>query len=144
MLMVRFFCGEMGLYLPKKGEGKSLGTELEDIKRWKPAFNMQRFTETEARKDPRYHSLLTVMKAANRAVAHIEDLDVDHPIKTEMDHPIVFDSITWIEELIESHMYRPNGRLLKDAMALRACLKNTFCPAARYARVGPAKYLPNK
>jgi hypothetical protein len=58
------------------------------------------------------------MKAANRAVAHIESLDVDHPIKTEKDHQILFDSIGWIEELIESHVYRPNGRQLSDAMAL--------------------------
>lgn len=119
MMMVRFFCGEMGLYLPKKGEGKSKGIHLENRGRgWKPGFKVLRFTETEARNDPRYPSLLAVMKAANRAVAHIESLDVDHPIKTEKDLGILFDSIIWVEELIQSHMYGPNGRLLKDAMAL--------------------------
>ena len=58
------------------------------------------------------------MKAANRAVAHIESADVNHPIKTDKDHDILFDTITWVEELIDSHMYRPNGRRLCDAMAL--------------------------
>jgi len=118
MLMVRFFCGEMGLYLPRRGKGKTGGTDLEEAAGWRPLFNVQRFTETEAKNDPRYPSLLAVMKAANRAVAHIESLDVDHPIKTEKDHPMLFDSISWIEELIQSHLYGPNGRLLKDAMAL--------------------------
>jgi hypothetical protein len=116
MLMVRFFCGEMGLHLPKKGKGKKGGTDLEEIAGWTFPFGMQQFTETQARNDARYPSLLAVMKAANRAVAHIESLDVDHPIRTEDDHPMLFDSITWIEELIQSHMYGPNGRSLQAAM----------------------------
>jgi hypothetical protein len=58
------------------------------------------------------------MRAANRAVAHIEALDVNHPIRTEADHPILFESINWVESLIQSHMYGPNGRSLKQAMAL--------------------------
>jgi hypothetical protein len=32
---------------------------------------------------------------------------------------MIFDSIDWIEELIQSHIYGPSGRLLKDAMALQ-------------------------
>jgi hypothetical protein len=118
MLMVRFFCGEMGLYLPRRGNGKKGGTDLEEVKGWTSPFGVQQFTETEARNDTRYSSLLTIMKAANRAVAHIESIDVDHPIKTEKDHPMLFDSITWVEGLIQSHMYAPNGRSLRDAMAL--------------------------
>jgi hypothetical protein len=82
-----------------------------------PPFHVQRFTQAEARRDPRYASLLAVMKAANRAVAHIDDLDVDHPIRTENDHSILFDCIDWIEDLIQSHMYGPNGRTLNEAMA---------------------------
>ena len=112
MLMVRFFCAEMGLHL-RKGE-----IDLEEIPKWTPQFNVRRFTKIEARNDPRYTKLLTVMKAANRAVAHIESSDVDHSIKTEKDHAILFDSVNWIEELIQSHIYTPNGRLLKDAMSL--------------------------
>jgi hypothetical protein len=118
LLMIRFFCGEMGLYLPRRGKGKKGGTELEEVLGWIFPFGVQQFTESQARNDVRYPSLLIAMKAANRAVAHIESLDVDHPIKTEKDHQILFDSIGWIEELIGSHVYRPNGRQLSDAMAL--------------------------
>lgn len=72
MLMVRFFCGEMGLYLPKKGEGQKGGTDLEDSRKWHQSFKALRFTAAEAIADVRYRKLLDVMKAANRAVAHIE------------------------------------------------------------------------
>ncbi len=114
MLMVRFFCGEMGLHLRKGGQ------DLEDSKTLsRSPFRVQRFTEAEAKSDVRYRSLLAVMMAANRAVAHIDNLDVDHPINTEMDHYMLFDSITWIEGLIQSNMYAPNGRSLRDAMALQ-------------------------
>jgi hypothetical protein len=108
----------MGLYLPKRGKGKKGGTDLEELAAWTFPFGIQQFTEVEARNDKRYGSLLIAMKAANRAVAHIESLDVEDPIKTEKDHYILFDSIDWVEELIESHMYQPNGRRLSDAMAL--------------------------
>jgi hypothetical protein len=118
MLMVRFFCGEMGLYLPKRGKGKKGGTDLEEVAGWTSPFGVQQFTKTEAKNDGRYPSLLAVMKAANRAVAHIESLDVDHPIKAEKDHSMLFDSITWIEGLIQSRIYAPNRRSLRDAMAL--------------------------
>src|SRR5258708_2150956 len=119
MLMVRFFCGEMGLYLPKKGQGKMGGTDLENATKWKARFNVHKLEESAARGDPRYPSLLVVMKAANRAIAHVEDLDVDHPIQTEKDYPMLFDSISWIEVLIQSQMYGPNGRSLTEAMLLQ-------------------------
>ena len=119
MLMVRFFCDEMGLYLPKGASEPKDRTER-DGKQWQPGFKCKRFTVAEAKKDrKKFDSLVKVLKAANRAVAHINEVDVDHPIKTENDHSILFDSISWIQELIQSHMYEPNGRLLKDAMALR-------------------------
>ncbi len=118
MLMVRFFCTEMGLHLPKRGMGKKQGVELEESHKLPHSFNIQRFTVLEAKSDSRYQSLLAVMKAANRAVAHIEDLDVNHPIQTEAEHYMLIDSIDWVEELIQSHMYGPNRRLLKHAMTL--------------------------
>ena len=108
----------MGLYLPKRGKGKKGGTALEEVSKWTSPLGVQQFTESEAQNDRRSPSLLIVMKAANRAVAHIESVDVDHPIKVEKDHHILFESISWIEELVESHMYRPNSRRLSDAMAL--------------------------
>jgi hypothetical protein len=119
MLMVRFFCDEMGLYLPRKGQGKYGGTELEENARWRPPSQVQvlRFTEAQAKADnAKYQKLLTVMIAANRAVAHINPADVDHPIRTTKEEAELCDVIDWIEELIQSHIYAPNNRQLKDAM----------------------------
>ena len=119
MLMVRFFCGEMGLYLPKRNQGKHGGTELEESTKWchQPQIKVLRFTEAEAKADKvKYHKLLAVMIAANRAVAHVNPADVDHPIRTAKEEDELCDVIDWIEELIQSHIYEPNNRHLKDAM----------------------------
>lgn len=125
MLMVRFFCTEMGLHLPRRGQGTKGGTDLEAVKHFRPGVQrlnpqvvIHPFTEVEASTDRRYPALLAVMKAANRAVAHIEDLDVDHPIKVESDHWMLLDSITWIETLIDAKIYAPNQRSLANSMAL--------------------------
>jgi hypothetical protein len=113
IMMVRFFCDEMGLYLPK---GSTL---FEERKAGHCRFNIQPFTLSEAQADPSKNvSLLVIMKAANRAVAHINDLDVDHPIKVQHDHQVLFDTINWVEELIETHIYAPNRRSLSDALKL--------------------------
>lgn len=119
MLMVRFFCGEMGLYLPKKNQGKYGGTELEESAKWRPQPQVKalQFTEAEAKSDKvKYQKLLAVMIAANRAVAHINPADVDHPIKSTKEEDELCEVIDWIEELIQSHIYEPNKRQLKDAM----------------------------
>lgn len=116
MLMVRFFCDEMGLYLPKKKEGKHGGTQLEE-RRPKAPVKVLQFTKAEAKSDNvRYQKLLAVMIAANRAVAHINPADVDHPIRTAREEDELCDVIDWIEELIQSHIYDPNKKQLKDAM----------------------------
>lgn len=113
MMMVRFFCDEMGIFLPRGA------SDLKERQGWAGRFGIRQFTLTEARADAgKYKSLLIVMKAANRAVAHISDPDVDHPIKLPRDHQVLFETIDWIEELIQTHMYGPNGRALRDAMKL--------------------------
>src|SRR5436190_14820298 len=66
ILMVRFFCDEMGLYLPKNA------SDLKERNPWKPIFGIRQFTLNEAQADAcKYQNLLTVLKVANRAVAHI-------------------------------------------------------------------------
>ena len=112
MLMVRFFCDEMGLHLPKGG------SQLKENSKWHHPFKALRFTDAEAIADLRYRKLLDVVKAANRAVAHIEPVDVDHAIKTDKEHLELVEVIDWIEELIRTHMYEPNGRSLEEAMRL--------------------------
>jgi hypothetical protein len=117
ILMVRFFCEEMGLYLPVKGP-KDTSSDLRERATWVSVFNIQRFREAEATNDPRYPALLLVMEAANRVAAHLEGTEVNYPSPTEKDDPFLLASIGWIEELIQSHIYKPNRRFLSDAMAL--------------------------
>jgi len=113
ILMVRFFCGEMGLYLPKNA------SEPRERKApWHPYFKCKRFSLADAKRDSRFNSLVAVLKPANRAVAHINELDVDHEFKTQNHHEPLFDVIDWIENLIQTYMYAPNGRSLSDEMRL--------------------------
>ena len=120
ILMVRFFCDELGLHLPEKASEPKDRRER-DGKPWQPHFKCKQFTVADAKKDKRkFSSLVAVLKAANRAVAHINKLDVDHGFKTQADHEPLFDVIDWIESLIETHMYEPNGnRSLSAAMQLQ-------------------------
>ncbi len=112
ILMVRFFCDELGVGLPK---GKS---ELEDKNPSHPHFKPKPFKVSNAEKDPRFDSLVKVLRAANRAVAHINPSDVNHELKEQKDDERLIEVIDWIEKLIETHMYGPNGRKLADAMEL--------------------------
>jgi hypothetical protein len=115
--MVRFFCEEMGLYLPMLPAGTATA-ELRERATWISVFNIQRFREAEAIDDPRYPALVAVMEAANRLTGHLESVDVAYPLPTQKDDPFLLASIGWIEELIQSHIYKPNRRFLSDAMAL--------------------------
>jgi hypothetical protein len=49
------------------------------------------------------------LKAANRTIAHLELKDVNHQIKLDTDHFILFDAINFTEEKIIEKMYIPNG-----------------------------------
>jgi hypothetical protein len=119
ILMVRFFCDEMGLHLPENAS-EPKDRKKRNGKPWQPRFKCKRFTVADAKKDRKFDSLVAVLKAANRAVAHINKLDVDHGFKTQADHEPLFDVIDWIEDLIETHMYQPNDRRsLSAAMELR-------------------------
>jgi hypothetical protein len=86
---------------------------------WGPYLpSTRRFLQAEAKKDSRWDNLVAVLKAANRVVVHIDESDVDHPIKVDDDNEVLHEVIDWVEELIESHIYEPNGKSLKEAMKL--------------------------
>lgn len=120
LLMVRFFCDELGLHLP---QGKQYPRERKSPagRPWKPRYRCIRLTLREAKTDRRqFASLVAVLKAANRAVAHIGEHNVDHCFRERKDHEPLFDVIDWIEKVIQTHMYQPNeGRSLQTAMELR-------------------------
>jgi hypothetical protein len=119
ILMVRFFCDELGLHLPENASEPKDRTKRKG-KPWHPRFKCKRFTVADAKKDKNFDSLVAVLKAANRAVAHINELDVDHGFRTKPDHEPLFDVIDWIENLIQTHIYEPNDRRsLSAAMQLQ-------------------------
>jgi hypothetical protein len=105
-LMVRFFFGEMRITLPKgENDIKQIG-----IKKWTNPFGIRELEVTTLEADPRFEDLRAVLKAANRAVAHLEDADVDHPFLTPADERRIFSVIDWTECLIKLNMYRATGR----------------------------------
>jgi hypothetical protein len=112
MLMVRFFLGELGVILEK---GKSDISNIRDNKNknWCPRFGNDILTKIEVTNDSRYSHILTVLNAANRAVAHIEDSDVNHPIKNDKDHIILIDAIDFTEEKIIEKIYKGEQEYMK-------------------------------
>lgn len=121
LLMVRFFCDEMGLHL-KAGdsEPKDRGG-AQNGRSWQPRISgTKRFYLADAKKDTRgrYTSLVEVLKAANRAVAHVDELDADHGFKSQADHERLFDVVDWMEELIGSNIYVAYELTLQQALQL--------------------------
>jgi hypothetical protein len=115
-LMVRFFCEEMGVYLSQKTN------DIEESQDWqksyKPALKINPLHKTTLQADSRYPDLCEVLRAANRAVAHIEPADVDHPFRYEPDNQRIYRVINWMELLIVSNIYQPAGRNYNAAMSL--------------------------
>jgi hypothetical protein len=132
MLMVRFFCDELGLYLGQNAD--------EIVQRSKgPRFTgIKKLTVEEAKRDPRYDRLTIVLKAANRAVAHIFPDGVDHPIKDDADSDILFEVIDWVEELIKTRIYEANGESFEEAMNHRDNNMDASFQYPTFAVTGPS------
>ena len=112
-MMVRFFCGELGFTL-MRGEA-----DPQD-RRGSLLYSNQRVQVSSLRGDPRYPDLVAVLKAANRATAHLEPDDVDHPFQQPADNEKIFSVIDWIEDLVRTNIYRASGRDLDAIMELPA------------------------
>ena len=110
MMMVRFFCEEIGLRVK---EGHSELTERKDIPSSKYGGRKAHLEEI---KD--YHNLrnLTdVLIAANRAIAHLEESGVDHDI----DEVILTSAINITEALIKEYIFDSEEEFVR-ALSLRA------------------------
>lgn len=99
MLMIRFFLNELGI-------GLSRG-HLDITPRLNFKF-AKCLTVAEVKSDKLYPVILEVLKAANRAVAHIEPNEVDHNFKTALDDKRIFEVISYVEDKIISHIYGSN------------------------------------
>jgi hypothetical protein len=108
MLMVRFFFNELGIGL-SRGQA-----DISPRQNFKFAKSL---VLVDVVSDPLYQSILEVLTAANRAVAHIEPSDVNHNFKTALDDKRIFDVITYVENKIKSHIYG-SDREFEIAMSL--------------------------
>lgn len=114
LLMVRFFMDELGIVFKRERDNPN-----DDISQhWRPKFGITQLTEQEVKSDPRYSNLKIVLKAANRALAHIEPKYVNHPLVSDADHLILIDVINFTEENIKRKMYTATGRDFQKIMAL--------------------------
>lgn len=116
-VMTRFFCEEFGLVLDRKTN------DVEDIKPgkhpWKSRFGSRRVPKSELKSDRRYSNLRDMLMAANRAVAHLDERDVDHSFKGADDDERIYEVIDWIEELVRKKLYEPAGRDFEKSMGLQ-------------------------
>ncbi len=112
LLMVRFLCDEMGIHLPI---GKN---DIEERNR-SSRFGICKLRKAALKADPRYADLCEVLRAANRAVAHIDDGDVDHCFRTNSDDERIFHVIDWIENLVKINIYEAARRDFTQSMSLQ-------------------------
>lgn len=116
ILMVRFLLGELGLRL---GKGDNHISPYQN-KEWKERINNFKINPlkvAELEKDTvLYQQVLITLKAANRAVAHIEDKDVDHDIRIDKDEKILLKSIEFTVESIRKNMYQFTNRDYESIM----------------------------
>ena len=100
MIMVRFLLGELGISLQK---GNS------DISEKKNNQYVEKLKLSDVVCDSNYQNVLAVLKAANKAIAHMEDIDVNHAIETNPDDKILFNAISFTELMCIEKMYKYNS-----------------------------------
>lgn len=105
MMMVRFLLGELGVNLKREKDNP-----FNDINiKFNPKFGIKQLEYDEIKNDSRYLSIFEVLKAANRAVAHVEEKDVNHPLRLEEDNHILFDAINFTLEKVKTNMFQAAG-----------------------------------
>ncbi len=120
LLMIRFFCEEIGLKLSKK-DNEIYQYDDWDKKIIAKTFSIKKLSDKDIesiKSDHRYNDLIEVLKAANRAVAHIDENDVDHSFIKDTDDEKIFIVIDWIEELVKKKIYESAGQDYNYSMAL--------------------------
>ncbi len=111
-VMTRFFCHELGVTLDRKTQ------QLKDYGDWTSTHGTERVQLSAITSDHRCSTLILMLKAANGAVAHMDDRRVDHHFKTHQEEQEMISIIDWIEQLVSQHLYKIAGRNLASSMAL--------------------------
>lgn len=100
MLMVRFLLGEVGIRL-QKGHA--------DISETKNSPFTDKLKVKDVICNQNYQNILDVLKAANRAVAHMEDTDVNHAIELDVHDEILFKAIDFTQQICIKNIYEFNS-----------------------------------
>lgn len=116
IFMVRLLLNELGIIYKRKKHNPT--EDISSDREWIANFGISRLTEGEVRNDKRYENIKIVLKAANRAIAHIAPDDVDHSIKLDSDNKILFDAIDFTEEMIKKKMFVATGHDYERIMTL--------------------------
>lgn len=111
-IMTRFFLQELGVNLDRRTQS------LKDYGDWVSSHGNERVQPQVLEADVRSATLLRMLQAANGAVAHLDDIRVNHYFTTKQEEEEMISVINWIEELVEQHIYRHAGRDMKAAMNL--------------------------
>lgn len=109
MMMVRFFCEEMGLKVRIRerdisgcnNNSSTYGGRKVDLKEIKDHMDLR--------------DLTNVLIAANRAIAHLEESDVDH----DVDEVILTSAINFTVTLIKKYIFDTEEEFVR-ALSLRA------------------------
>lgn len=116
ILMCRFFLEELGIKLLKGKYDLKPNNDNELAKR-RVKFKITTI-DIPSDKNLRDH-IVRVLIAANRAVAHIDDIDVEHPIEKTDDEKSLVECINYIENCIRKNMYISSGYDFDEIMKMR-------------------------
>jgi hypothetical protein len=109
MMMVRFLLGELGVRLQKNHN---------DISEQNNAGYTEKLKVRDVISNPHYQNILAVLKAANRAIAHLEEIDVNHSIQTDPDDIILRNAINFTEQACIKNIYEFNAFNYRNIMDL--------------------------
>ena len=100
MMMVRFLLGELGVRLQQNHNV---------ISEQKNALYTEKLKVADVISNNHYQSILAVLKAANRSIAHLDVIDVNHSMQTDPDDIVLINAINFTEQVCIKKMYEVNN-----------------------------------
>lgn len=106
ILMTRFFSSELGIKL-QRNTNILIDEKDEDYIMRAKKFNLETISIDDLNSTPiLYNEFIEVLKAGNRAVAHIINNNVDHIFIDDPGDEIIFRIIDYLEKKIILHIYK--------------------------------------